>query len=235
MSERNGSSHRRLARLRENRALLVLVALFLAFLALCLTARSRWLFNLDHGISLAVQHYRSPLLDLLVEAVSALGNTEALVAAAAIAGIVCWRSGRRKSAYLVAAAVGGLPLNVAIKLWIGRPRPSGDVQVILPALGLSFPSGHSMGSVVVLGALAFLLWVHDPQPRRRRLVTSLLATLPALIGLSRIYLGAHWFSDVIGGWTVGIFFLLLFAEAYKFLATDELEGSRPGAAAPDGA
>lgn len=231
MTERSGSSPGRLARLRENRALLVLAALFLAFLALCSVARSQWLFSLDHAISLAVQRYRSPILDLLVEAISALGNTETLIAVGAIAGLACWRSGRRKSAYLVAAAVGGLPLNVAIKLWIGRPRPSGDIQVILPALGLSFPSGHSMGSVMVLGALAFLLWVHDPQPLRRRLVTSLLAVLPVLIGVSRIYLGAHWLSDVVGGWTVGTFFLLLFAEAYKLLAADELEGSRPRATA----
>lgn len=223
MMEHQRTGSRRRALIRENRALLALTGLFLAFLALCSVARSEWLLAWDHTVSLAVQRYRSPVLDLVVEAVSAVGNTETLIAAGGIAAIVCFRSERRKSAYLIAAAIGGLPLNVLIKWWVRRPRPSGDIQVILPALGLSFPSGHSMGSAMILGTLAFLVWVHDPNARRRQIVTPLLALLPVGVGVSRIYLGAHWLSDVIGGWTVGVFFLLLFAEAYKLLAQDEVE------------
>lgn len=235
MAEPAGTRSGRLALLRENRAILVLVGLFLAFLSLASVARSQWLFAWDHRVSLAVQQYRSPVLDGLAGALSAIGNTESLVALGALAATSFLRRRLRRAALLVALSVIGLPLNVAIKALVGRPRPGGDVQVILPALGLSFPSGHSMGSAMVYGTLAFLVWVHDRHPHRRRVVTPMLAVLPVFIGLSRIYLGAHWLSDVIGGWTVGLFFLLLFAEGYKLLARDEvvLGSSEPSADAAE--
>ena len=222
MPEFTRRSTGRLALLRENRALLLLVALFLFFFALTSVARTAWLLEWDHAITTAVQRGRTPLLDLLAEGISLGGDALPLVVLGALAARELLRQGRPMAARFMVAALLALPLNVAIKAWVGRPRPAGDVQVIVPVLGLSFPSGHSMASALVFGFLAFLVWVHTRERRQRVLATSLLATAPVLVGLSRIYLGAHWLSDVIGGWTVGLFLLLLFAEFYKVLARDEV-------------
>jgi len=211
----------RLALLRENRALLLLAALFLFFFALSSVARTTWLWRWDHAITLAVQRYRSPMLDLAAEGVSLGGDAGVLLILGAGAIGLLVRQRRRTAAHFVIASLLALPLNVAIKAWIGRPRPAGDVQVIVPVLGLSFPSGHSMASTLVLGFLAFLVWVHS-RDRWRAPTTALFALAPVLVGLSRIYLGAHWLSDVIGGWTVGLFLLLLFAEGYKVLGAGDL-------------
>jgi undecaprenyl-diphosphatase len=105
-------------------------------------------------------------------------------------------------------------LDLALKEVVDRPRPAGDgIQVIVPATGLSFPSGHALSSCLVYGFLALMAWTHIRRCGVRRLVTAILALLPVGIGLSRVYLGVHWFSDVIGGWAAGLFCLLLLAEA----------------------
>lgn len=64
--------------------------------------------------------------------------------------------------------------------------------------------------------------VHLRRPKTRLLLALGFAVCPILIGLSRIYVGGHWFSDVIGGWTAGLFFLVLTAEAYKIVGAREL-------------
>jgi undecaprenyl-diphosphatase len=79
-----------------------------------------------------------------------------------------------------------------------------------------------MGAVLFYGFLAYLAYVLIPDRRRRLMAVALLAPLPILIGVSRIYVGGHWFSDVIGGWIVGLFFLVGFAEAYRLLAGREV-------------
>jgi undecaprenyl-diphosphatase len=228
MVERNRKLAARLARLREHRAILLLAVLFLFFLVLSSVARSAWLLQWDHGVSLAVQRYRSPVLDVLAEAISLGGDAALLVGVGALAVVVLRLQNRRVAARFVVAALLLLPLNVALKAWVGRPRPAGDVQVLMPVNGLSFPSGHSMSSSLVFGLLAFLVWVHTPDPRRRLRSTAVLGLMPVFVGLSRIYLGAHWLSDVIGGWTVGLFLLLVLVELYQVIARDEVAAGSSG-------
>lgn len=222
MAETNRKLRARLALVRENRAVLLLAVLFLFFLALSSVARSVWLLGWDHAVSLAVQQYRSPLYDAVAEAISLGGDALLLIGVGAVAAMLLRSQCRPLAARFVIASLLTLPLNVALKAWVGRPRPAGDIQVVLPVMGLSFPSGHSMASSTVFGFLAFLVWVHTRERRQRQLLTGGLALAPVLVGLSRIYLGAHWLSDVIGGWTVGLFLLLLFAEIYKSVAREEV-------------
>ena len=108
--------------------------------------------------------------------------------------------------WLAAFAGGGL-LNTVLKLVIRRPRPS-YAAAFLHHASWSFPSGHAMGSLIGYGMLAYavtLLWVHR---RSAQLSVVLVAALVIVaIGLSRLYLGVHYFSDVVGGYAAGVLWL----------------------------
>ena len=107
---------------------------------------------------------------------------------------------RKEARYLVFGAGGGLLLNLLLKALFHRARPGVDLLYLLPSLSsLSFPSGHTMGTTSVVGSLAVILHVVKA-PRVVRLASILLgAAAIAGVGLSRVYLGAHYPSDVLGG------------------------------------
>lgn len=102
----------------------------------------------------------------------------------------------------LAAELGGGLLNAALKMFFQRPRPQFSVPYVT-ATGWGFPSGHAMGSLIGYGLLAYLLILVVHRRSVRVLIASCAALLVLLIGVSRIYLGAHYFSDVVAGYAAG--------------------------------
>ncbi len=138
-----------------------------------------------------------------VRDVTALGGV-LLRNAIAVAGVAAliWLGQRRMATVLGATVASGWLVNAALKLAVGRARP-----VIVPQLteagGASFPSGHSFNAAVVYVSLALAFAALTPSPRLRfGLVGSALA-LALLIGVSRVWLGVHFPSDVLAGWLGG--------------------------------
>lgn len=122
-----------------------------------------------------------------------------------------WRSG----AYLVLLTVIEWLANESIKIVIGRPRPVSElVNVFVPVAGNSFPSGHVMFYTVFFGFLLFLGLTQLPTSIWRTIGLVLLASLIVLIGPSRMYLGAHWLSDVIAAHLLGLIILTFGIEFY---------------------
>ncbi|WP_019948928.1 phosphatase PAP2 family protein [Hymenobacter aerophilus] len=139
---------------------------------------------------------QSPGLDQLALAFTQAGGTTIMsLVSLGIGGLLLWR-GRGAAVWFFALSVGGaMALNVAAKLLFGRPRPA-LWESIAPEKFYSFPSGHAMGSAALAAALAFLVW-HT----RWRWPVVIVGTLFALgVGLSRMYLGVHFPSDVLAGW-----------------------------------
>ena len=105
------------------------------------------------------------------------------------------------------AFAGGGLLDVVLKLVIRRPRPPG-AAAFLQHFSWSFPSGHAMASLIGYGMLAYvltLLWIHH---RSAQIAVVLGAALLIIaIGFSRLYLGVHYFSDVVGGYAAGVLWL----------------------------
>ncbi len=155
--------------------------------------------------------FASPTLDALMVGVTGLGASVVLASVAGLAAVVLAVRRRRAEAVFVALAlVGTLVLNEALKAVFQRPRPGFAWAEVQSDFG--FPSGHTMNSFVVYLALAFVAWRLGG--RRVGTVALALAVMLAVsIGISRIYLGAHWLTDVVGGYLAGALWLLCLVAA----------------------
>lgn len=112
-------------------------------------------------------------------------------------------------------------LNQVLKIIIQRPRPEG--YRLITENGYSFPSGHSMVSMAFYGLIIYLIWNLVKNKKVKYISCGLLGILIPLIGFSRIYLGVHYASDVIGGFLISIAYLLLFTNVVKSVLKIEKE------------
>jgi undecaprenyl-diphosphatase len=138
------------------------------------------------------------------EAVTALGSALVLgLLAVAVAAVVGWwvRSWR-PVVVCAAAGLGAEALIWGIKGLVGRPRPPASLAVV-HARGASFPSGHALGSAAVVLVAAWLLGRRARRPVQAGLLGAAVLFLAA-VGVSRLYLGVHYLSDVLAGWLLGI-------------------------------
>lgn len=141
-------------------------------------------------------------LTALAVVVTTVGSTVAMALLAALAAASQWRRGRRpEAALLLAAMAGGVLLFRGLKILIDRPRPPVAARLAAGA-NESLPSGHATMAMVVLGSLVVLGWAGRGAPGRLLMVSAALLWIGA-VGVTRVYLGVHWFSDVVAGWLVG--------------------------------
>ncbi len=140
-------------------------------------------------------------------AVSFLGQP--FVTLAILGAIGAWGAQASNSSLVMASIIGiiGILVNSVLKLSFSRERPRTDYANNMLIDTFSFPSGHSAGSLIAYGLLTYLAWLFLPFGFALTLsIVSILLTL--LIGISRAYLGAHYPSDVLGGWLIGTVTLL---------------------------
>lgn len=162
----------------------------------------------------------TPRMQELGRDVTALGGTVVLTFVTLAAAVYLLLARRPGAATLVAVSVvGGELLQQALKSYLARPRPVALAPAPYADLdSWSFPSGHAMSSTIVYLIVARLLMREQPQSPAKIYILAVTITLIAGIGLSRIYLGVHWPTDVIGGWTIGTAWALLcsgFADAIE--------------------
>ncbi len=183
--------------------ILCLVVLF-AVIADSVEDRDR-LVRLDNRLGLRLERDRlaRPVARQTFLAVTWLGSVPAMTGLPLFGAVVLLMAGRRLLAlvWLFASAGGGI-LDTVLKVLFERPRPAFRDPAINTTT-LSFPSGHSMGAVVGYGFLAYVLVLALPRAWQRVLAVAVLGLLIVAIGFSRVYLGAHYLSDVLGGLTVG--------------------------------
>ncbi|MBI4752329.1 MAG: phosphatase PAP2 family protein [Acidobacteria bacterium] len=196
----------------NRRIILSYVACLLGFLSLALAVLtdSDKRFQIDITISQAVQSFSLPGVEAGMRLISFPGNHSLadLAWGCLIFAFLLWK-GRKVAGYAFAlSAGGGTLLNMIVKELVARPRPTSElVQQLVQETSLSFPSGHVMHYVTFYG---FLLILINEEPFPRWLKTSLnaLCGIPILlIGTSRVFLGAHWPSDVTAGYFLGGFWL----------------------------
>ncbi|HEX7994808.1 MAG TPA: phosphatase PAP2 family protein, partial [Streptosporangiaceae bacterium] len=190
----------------------------IVFTVLLVLVRLHWqpLEAVDHGAADRLNNLISghPVALTVIRDITLLGSTLVLsVVIGAAALLVALRRRWRLAAYLVVTGAGALVLDPVLKVLVGRLRPV-VAHPVAHAPGNSFPSGHSLGSMVCYGAL-FLVFLPAAHRRWRACLTVLTAALIAIIGISRILLGVHYISDVVGGWAIGIAWLGLTTFAFE--------------------
>lgn len=162
--------------------------------------RPVWQWFVDH---------RTGFLTGLAKTVTTVGSTLSMGVLAGIAVIVLWVRGRRPDAVVIAVVALGAGLLVRVgKTIVGRVRPP-VAERLVDETNQSFPSGHSLASMAILGVLVIVLVRLIPSPGGRIAVRTVAVLFIALIGLSRLYLGVHWSTDVLGGWLTGAGWLVL--------------------------
>ncbi len=164
-------------------------------------------FDATLGLRLQEQRLESPPTRSLFLAITQFGSMPMMMVLALFGALALLLSRRRLLAlvWLLAPAGSGL-LDAGLKLFFERQRPPFR-DVAIHETTLSFPSGHSMTSLVSYGLLAYFLVLVLPRWWARWLAVAGLSLLVLAIGFSRVYLGAHYLSDVLGGFAVGGFWL----------------------------
>ncbi len=178
--------------------------------------------RLDQAVSRALYagDDRSAVTGVLLEVLTAPGVTWFRVVASL--PVLFWLGTRRAwrtAGWVVTANVLVGPLTVLLKETVGRVRPAFENGGATYE-GLSFPSGHSSGIATIVTVAVVLAWPWLTV-RQRRLAVAAGAALVVLVGLTRMWLGVHFLSDVVGGWALGLAWTLLVAYAF-----DALPGGR---------
>jgi undecaprenyl-diphosphatase len=175
--------------------------------------RTQEVFALDTWATPFLHGIASPGLDALMNTLTDIGTV--LVIGPILAVAVAWLAWKRRygaALFLGVASGGSLLLQGVMKLWFERPRPKLPWAQVLP--DYSFPSGHTMNAIIFYVALALIVW--SVLGRRVGLLALVVAIALALgVGLSRIYLGYHYLTDVVGGLLAGIAWLLVVGAAFN--------------------
>lgn len=137
-----------------------------------------------------------------------VGEPVVIISLALLTGIIAWTRGQYRIAYAEVAALTGFGINTALKFIFHRTRPHTIFVENMRIKSYSFPSGHAYGGLVIYGLLAYLAHKYLPHPWNS-IVAAGLTILTFIIGISRVYLGAHFPSDVLAGWLFGAVTLLL--------------------------
>lgn len=188
------------------------LALTLAGLAI-VWAAMLWLggTGADRTILHAIYTAGAPLR-VIAGVVTHVGAYLTLLGFTLLGAIAVLARGERRRALLLAVLVTTGPLLVELqKGWFGRLRPH-DQEHLVAVQSYAFPSGHSANSLLILLSLALLV-VEGPRARKVAVAGALLIAF--MVGLSRMVLGVHWPSDVVGGWALALFWLLLWSRLLK--------------------
>jgi membrane-associated phospholipid phosphatase len=187
------------------------------YAALAVLAHHYAYFDWDLSLARSIQSLSLPGFENTMIAVSLLGDGWIAWPLAAAVGLAMIKAGLRAEGVICMTGAGlGSAANLLLKVLIGRPRPAEMlVNVATAYSNESFPSGHVFFFVEFFGFLFFLAYVLLKPGSLRRGSQVVLGLLIVLVGVSRVYLGAHWPSDVAGAYLAGGIWLMLMIEVYR--------------------
>lgn len=187
---------------------IALLLIFLLIFIVCVEKLEKnQLQQFDFTIIEYIQSRISPTLTTWMKAITFFGGKAWLVPALLIVSVAAAFYSKRYGVYLFLSTGIGALLNVMLKEWFQRERP--DFYILITQGGYSFPSGHSMSSFIFYTSLAVVLSKISKRKSVDYIIAILFACLVVAIGISRIYLGVHYPSDVLAGYAAGGFWVCL--------------------------
>ncbi len=184
----------------------------LGMAALTALAKSYAYFPFDLWVTRQVQLIDFVPFDVLMKFISWIGNHPMnLLLPLVIAGLLSLYKHFRQAVMLLVSTYGAVVISTLFKVYVGRIRPDSQLihQTLKFAYKDSFPSGHVLFYLGLFGFLMYLSYALLPRTVYRKVAISVCGIMIFLVGLSRIYLGAHWFSDVLGAYLLGFLWLNL--------------------------
>ena len=177
--------------------------------------------GLDKPVLTRMVALRTPGLDAGMTRFTDLGGTVGmpLLAVVVVLALALWWRRWTPLVLMLAAAGGSLLLTVTGKELTGRARPPIELAVPPFESSASFPSGHTLNATVVVGVIAYLLLIRAESTRARAVVVVTAGAFVLAMGLSRVYLGHHWLSDVVAAWLVGLGWLAVVVTAHRIMIT----------------
>ena len=173
------------------------------------------LVEIDHQVLNSIVSLRNINLTKILLFFTYLGNWQIIVSLGVILVIIFWLTRKKRLMYFLISWLAGSEIILLIfKLIFHRPRPEAKFALI-PETGYSFPSGHAFISVVFYGIIGYYLFRLTKKGGQKLLIFISSFLIIFLVGLSRIYLGLHWTSDVMASWSLGLFFLILLIAIFK--------------------
>lgn len=148
----------------------------------------------------------------IMKLITTFGSTLVIVTGI-LSVFVLFKDKKYFKVFLLANLIGVL-FNNLLKIIIKRPRPT-ETMVLTSETSYSFPSGHSMMSLIFYGLIIYFISINVKKKWLKNLLIFVLSLLIILIGFSRIYLGVHYVSDVIGAWLIGLIYLFGFLKIYN--------------------
>jgi membrane-associated phospholipid phosphatase len=182
----------------------------------------------DQAIHTWFGHERQAAMTTLLNTATTIGGMVGLGAiVAVVAAMLLVRKERASAVFVVVTAGAGALLNLGLKMVFARTRPD-LASALAVARWYSFPSGHAMSSFITFGALAYIA-LRQPWPWAAKSAgLAITLTIVVLVGLSRVYLGVHWASDIAAGWSAGTVWLASAVVAFEMML--RLRQRRRGAA-----
>jgi undecaprenyl-diphosphatase len=155
----------------------------------------------DNGITISIQNWPQSVKPVM-EAASVIGEPVTVIFLAALSSAYAWQQNNEPIAWLFIATIVASLADALLKQVLQRDRPDTKYVTGMRIKSYSFPSGHAFGSLVTYGLLAYLAIVYLTASLAI-LTVACLAALILLIGAARVYLGAHYPTDILGGWVLG--------------------------------
>lgn len=177
------------------------------------------LADLDQPVLEAAIAARTPFWDQVITVYSYLGGPVVAIGATflAVVGLsLLWRTWTPFLLMLVAGG-GSLAMSMTSKGFVGRERPAQEFSVTPVEPSFSFPSGHALNATIIAGVLAYLVVSRTRSGRVALVAVPLALAHTLLMGLSRVYLGAHWLTDVVVAWPMSFAWLALILTLHQVL------------------
>ena len=200
--------------LKKNYKFVVLLICVIIVLAIIEDVFEKETMTIDSIIcKIIVQNMRNDVLTSVFKVITNFGGAYLLISISIISLIFI--KDKKISLGICFNLVIATILNIVLKNIVERPRPIG--YRLIDESGYSFPSGHSMISAAFYGLIIYFIWKNMKNKKARIICCTLLGILIALIGISRIYLGVHYASDVIGGFLISLAYLIIFTSTFKVI------------------